>query len=181
MAQQDVIYPAEPLLIVDRQYRKNKSQNATFSVQSTKCDVTISVYRRQSSSFNQKFETKVSTNPGALKCSKQGRKFEFVNATQESKTLCTKKRPATKRKVEHGRFEVIAAKVNPSPADSILNAAYVLQRSSPLRLGSVVPNSSTTFYAYAGAHVKSNAKDLLEYCKSLKRCHIALLTQYKIR
>ena len=167
MAQQGVIYPAEPLLIVDRQYRHKKSQKAdlpTFSVQSTKHDVTISVFGRQPQDYQAALKTSVSIKPGAQPCPKQGQKFEFVNATQESKVTRVKKAGAAKRKSNNSEPEATSTTVNNSSAKSTPIDESWVQQSSPLPLGGIVPTSSGTFYGYAGSHIKSNAKDLLDYC-----------------
>ena len=167
MAQQDVIYPSEPILIVDRQYRRKKDCKAdvpTFSVQSTKRDVTISVFGREDSKAQNNIKSGASTKAKAQQCPRTGQKFEFVNATQQLKAPRPKKLSAVKRKVDPSDSDASSVTIKQSPSASTYSDKTPSQKSSALRLGGVVPNSSTTFYAYAGDHIKSNAQDLLNYC-----------------
>ena len=167
MAQQGVIYPAEPLLIVDRQYRRKKSQKAdtpTFSVQSTKRDITISVFGKRSPNHQGMLKTNARTKPEAQSRPRRSQKIEFVNATQGSTLPRVKKAgPAGRERNDIGS-EATSLTVNNSPAESTPIVEPGVQKSSPLRLGGIVPSSSATFYGYAGSHIKSNAKDLLDYC-----------------
>jgi hypothetical protein len=174
MAQQSVIYPAEPILIVDRQFRRRKGRAAdvpTFSVNSGKRDVTISVFGRRSAESHGTSTTQARTAAHGLQPSSASVNFQFVDANQHLSATRAKKRRPPKSKADHENGLAANSKqhVSDSPSasssDSTSRDEDYLPTHNTLQLGGLVPRSSTTFYGYAGDHIGANAQDLLNYCQ----------------
>lgn len=162
MAQQDVIYPAAPLIIVDRQWRRKSKEMAdtpTFAINrpSTKRDVTISV-------LNEGGCIPKSRPRPAHQVASNKSKFQFVQGYDPSQSHRPKHQihRSTKRKAQS---TTVANPPDSSPSDSSTLATKSNDSSTSLSLSPVVPSSSTTFYGYAsGGNVHSDAQELLHYC-----------------
>jgi hypothetical protein len=168
MAQQDVIYPAAPLIIVDRQWRRNRkdlSDQPTFSINrpSSKKDVTISVLN------------KAGPNPkaGARPCTQfavKNSKFEFVTGYDPSQPqqrksqfrsrVRRKERPPIAPDVSISNYIEDESTTDKSSDSKSSDAA------SSLSFSPVITNSSTSFYGYGSHPVHVNAQELLHYCMS---------------
>ena len=159
----DVIFPAQPLLIVDRQYRQKGSRipgSLALPNRPTKRDVTISLFGKPKAERPELPSARTVTQEDSL----QRRKFQFVNVTHHSKNPHTKRRsvPKPNSDLDESGTGSIASRSSAIKASGEREAGP--RRPPSLQLGSLVPKSSTTFYGYAGIHVKSDAQELLHYC-----------------
>lgn len=162
MAQQGVIYPAAPLMIVDRQYRRKKKGDTDpprFSVNPAKRDIGISVLGRHAS--------RTGSSPkiaGPRATTLQNTAFKFVDGRQCCNIPRGKTHRLRKRK-EPSESDTRAA-ANHSPSESASSDFTPPRRSQPLHLQGV-PNASMTFYAYTNSQIPADAQDLLSYCRVL--------------
>jgi hypothetical protein len=171
MAQQSVIYPSEPLLIVDRQWRKKRKDTGdvpAFSIAPTRRDVTITVLGKEGSTLCNAFKIPNHTKdePRQPASKHEDRQIHLAKSNHQHQPCPAKKRKNSKRNHDkQNRLETMSiGSTKRDPSDVRPDKETWYSEGEAPRIGALVPNSSTTFYAYAGPHVKSNAQDLLDYC-----------------
>jgi hypothetical protein len=164
-AQQGVIFPSEPLLIVDRQWRKRKASQAdepSFSVLSGKRDITISVFGRRASDTSARPTSLHPQEPPARPEQSRNQTFQFVDSRRPPPRPT--KRQLGERKTKKRRKSTESA--GEQTAVSLSDKSPAHEQTTPaMSISAIVPNSSTTFYAYTGDHIRPEAQELLHYCK----------------
>lgn len=163
MAQQGVIYPAEPLLIVDRQWRRNKKgfvDAPILTLNPTKRDITISVLGKPPSRPS---SNKIPATARKANTATQATQFKFVNGQP-----CCASTPA-KRNRSHPNSSKSRTKPIITNSHSITTSLNDTRRpdNEALRLHRPVPNTCPLFYAYAGEQTPADAQELLAYCMTL--------------